>query len=317
MPIRTGVCRRSTSMISKGMPMQPAITVRYSAQRRRRANPTASVSSRAPNRIAPMPISSTVRVENSPIGRNTADRILGISRRSGFTFSSATQPLTRPTMPRLLVSKATPSTATSVPRIPRSRMINRTTVSTGCVSRPSSRLTFCQKVKRELGRETQPVDTVVRLIILERGIRGTLVAVLGVALLTSSRGIVGLVRGWVAELNVNPERRLIPRILSAVLRPVGQFSTRTVVLIAIGAILFGALELTEAVGLARRRRWAEYLTVIAGCIGIPFEIMEVLRRQTPVRIGILLVNVTIVIYLAWQKHLFGLRGGVATETERS
>jgi hypothetical protein len=25
----------------------------------------------------------------------------------------------------------------------------------------------------------------------------------------------------------------------------------------------------------------------------------------------------IVIYLAWQKHLFGLRGGVATETETS
>ena len=64
-------------------------------------------------------------------------------------------------------------------------------------------MTFWQKVKRELGRETQPVDTVVRLIILERGIRGTLVAVLGVALLTSSRGVVALVRGWVAELNVN------------------------------------------------------------------------------------------------------------------
>ncbi|TMF20602.1 MAG: DUF2127 domain-containing protein [Chloroflexi bacterium] len=152
-------------------------------------------------------------------------------------------------------------------------------------------MTFWQKVKRELGRETQPVDTVVRLIILERGIRGTLVAVLGVALLTSSRGIVGLVRGWVAELNVNPERRLIPRVVSAVLRPIGEFSSRTVLLIGIGAILFGALELTEAVGLARRRRWAEYLTVIAGCIGIPFEIMEVLRRQTPVRISILLINV--------------------------
>jgi len=27
--------------------------------------------------------------------------------------------------------------------------------------------------------------------------------------------------------------------------------------------------------------------------------------------------VAIVIYLAWQKHLFGLRGGVATETEKS
>ena len=85
-------------------------------------------------------------------------------------------------------------------------------------------------------------------------------------------------------------------------------------LIGIGALLFGILELTEAIGLARRRRWAEYLTVIAGCIGIPFELTEVLRRQTPIRISILVINVAIVIYLAWQKHLFGLRGGVSTET---
>ena len=178
-------------------------------------------------------------------------------------------------------------------------------------------MTLWQEVKRELGRETQPVDTIVRLIILERAIRGTLVFVLGVALLTNSRGAVRLVRQWVAELNVNPERRLIPRIISAVLRPIGQFSARTVLLIGIGALLFGMLELTEAVGLARRRRWAEYLTVIAGCIGIPFEVSEVMHRQTPVRISILLINVAIVIYLAWQKHLFGLRGGVATETETS
>jgi uncharacterized membrane protein (DUF2068 family) len=178
-------------------------------------------------------------------------------------------------------------------------------------------VTFWQKVKRELGRETQPVDAVVRLIILERAVRGTLVLVLGVALLTNSRGIVSFVRQWVAELNVNPERRLLPQILAAVLRPIGEFSSRTVLLIAIGALLFGALELTEAIGLARRRRWAEYLTVIAGCIGIPLEVSEVLRHQTPIRIGILVVNVAIVIYLAWQKHLFGLRGGVATETEKS
>ena len=178
-------------------------------------------------------------------------------------------------------------------------------------------MTLWQKIKRELGRETQPVDTVVRLIILERAIRGSLVFVLGLALLTRSRSVVSLVRQWVAELDVNPERRLIPRLLSTVLRPIGGFSSRTVLIIGIGAVLFGLLELTEAVGLARRRRWAEYLTVIAGCIGIPLEVGEVLNRQTPVRIGILLINVAIVIYLAWQKHLFGLRGGVATETETS
>jgi uncharacterized membrane protein (DUF2068 family) len=175
-------------------------------------------------------------------------------------------------------------------------------------------LTFWEKVQRELGRETQPVDTVVRLIIIERAVRGTLVFILGIALLTNSPRLVSLVREWVFELDANPERRLFPRLLATVLRPIGQFQPRTVLLIGIGALLFGILELTEAIGLARRRRWAEYLTVIAGCIGIPFELTEVLRRQTPIRISILVINVAIVIYLAWQKHLFGLRGGVSTET---
>src|ERR1700682_3196361 len=97
-------------------------------------------------------------------------------------------------------------------------------------------MTFWQEVKRELGRETQPVDTIVRLIILERAIRASLVFVRGVALLTRSRSVVSLVRQWVAELDVNPERRLIPRVLSTVLRPIGEFSTPTVLSIWVGGL---------------------------------------------------------------------------------
>jgi uncharacterized membrane protein (DUF2068 family) len=175
-------------------------------------------------------------------------------------------------------------------------------------------VTFWERARRELGRETQPVGLVVRLIIIERAVRGSLVLLLGITLLTRSQQIGRIVRQWVLELDINPERRLIPRVLVTVLRPFGLLSPRTVVIIGISALLFGLLELTEAVGLARRRRWAEYLTVIAGCIGIPFEVGEVLNRQTVVRIGLLLANVAIVVYLAWQKHLFGLRGGVGTET---
>lgn len=175
-------------------------------------------------------------------------------------------------------------------------------------------MTFWERARRELGRETQPVNTVVRLIIIERAVRGSLVLILGIALLTRSQQVGRLVRQWVSELNINPERRLIPRAVVAVLRPFGLLSTRTFVILGIGAILFAAIELTEAVGLARRRRWAEYLTVIAGCIGIPFEVNEVISKQTVLRISFLVINVAIVIYLAWQKHLFGLQGGVETET---
>ena len=178
-------------------------------------------------------------------------------------------------------------------------------------------MTFWQRVRRELGRETQPVDAIVRLIILERLVRGGLLLVAGIGLLTNSGRMLRLLRSWIADLNLDSDRGLIDRVLLAIIRPLGGLSPRSVLIIGAGTVLFAALELTEAVGLARRRRWAEYLIVIAGCIGIPFEVREVLHRQTPVRISFLVVNVAIVVYLAWQKRLFGLRGGEFGETRGS
>ena len=181
-------------------------------------------------------------------------------------------------------------------------------------------MSLWQNIKAELGRETQPVDTVVRLIILERGIRGSVLLLAGIGLLSRSRAILEQVRTWIFQLNlvqasaVSGSRGLLRGVALAILRPIGVLPPKTVVLIAVGIILFALLELTEAIGLARRRRWAEYLTVLAGTIGIPFEVHEVIARQTVLRVGFLVTNVAIVLYLAWHKHLFGLRGGRATES---
>jgi uncharacterized membrane protein (DUF2068 family) len=122
------------------------------------------------------------------------------------------------------------------------------------------------------------------------------------------------VRDWVADLDLNPGRGFFSNLLVTVLRPIGLLPPRTVHWIALGTVAFAALELTEAVGLARRRRWAEYLTVMAGTIGIPFELDAVRHHVTVLRVSFLLINVAIVLYLAWQKHLFGLQGGRAIPT---
>ena len=81
------------------------------------------------------------------------------------------------------------------------------------------------------------------------------------------------------------------------------------VLIAIGSVLYGLLELIEAVGLVLRRRWAEYLVVIATGFGIPIEVREVIVHPTLVRAGLLLINVGVVIYLVLRKRLFILDEG--------
>jgi uncharacterized membrane protein (DUF2068 family) len=73
---------------------------------------------------------------------------------------------------------------------------------------------------------------------------------------------------------------------------------------AIGVIAYAILEGTEGVGLAMRRRWAEYLTVIATGILIPYEAYEVIHRATLFKVGALLLNVAVVGYLAYRKRLF-------------
>ena len=83
---------------------------------------------------------------------------------------------------------------------------------------------------------------------------------------------------------------------------IGSFNHIT--LLAVSAIVYAALEATEGVGLAMRRRWAEYLTVIATGVLIPYEAYEVVARPTLFKVGALLLNLAVVGYLAYRKRLF-------------
>ena len=92
------------------------------------------------------------------------------------------------------------------------------------------------------------------------------------------------------------------QLLLRVLVYVGAFNH--ISLLAISAIAYAALEGTEGVGLAMRRRWAEYLTVIATGVLIPFETYEVIFHPSLFKVGALLLNLAVVGYLAYRKRLF-------------
>jgi uncharacterized membrane protein (DUF2068 family) len=77
------------------------------------------------------------------------------------------------------------------------------------------------------------------------------------------------------------------------------------------ALAYFVVELIEAIGLWHEKRWAEYLTVIATAGLMPFEILELSRKVTVIRVGALVVNLAIVVWLVWRKRLFGLNGGHA------
>jgi uncharacterized membrane protein (DUF2068 family) len=76
---------------------------------------------------------------------------------------------------------------------------------------------------------------------------------------------------------------------------------------------YGALEGVEAIGLWLGRRWAEYLTFVSTTVFVPFEIYELTKSVTALKVLTLIINLAIVVYLLFSKRLFGLRGGGRAE----
>jgi hypothetical protein len=69
----------------------------------------------------------------------------------------------------------------------------------------------------------------------------------------------------------------------------------------------------EAVGLWLGRRWAEYLTFVATVVFVPYEVYELIKSVSVLKVLALVINVAIVVYVLVAKRLFGLRGGGRAE----
>jgi uncharacterized membrane protein (DUF2068 family) len=115
----------------------------------------------------------------------------------------------------------------------------------------------------------------------------------------------------IGQSGQDPSRRFLTHATSRVL----DFDRHTVVVLMVSAVLYSIIEGVEAVGLWRERRWAEYLTALATAGFLPLEVHELIDRVTALRIGALVVNIAILVWLVWNKHLFGLQGGHATLVE--
>ena len=100
---------------------------------------------------------------------------------------------------------------------------------------------------------------------------------------------------------------------AALLTRLGHIQPHSLAVLAMFAGAYAVVSGFEAVGLWRERRWAEYLTVLATAGFLPLEIHELIRRVTFVRIGTFAVNIAILVYLVFAKHLFGVRGGIQME----
>ena len=90
-------------------------------------------------------------------------------------------------------------------------------------------------------------------------------------------------------------------------------STTNLYLLGTAVAAYAVLEGVEAIGLWLGKRWAEYLTFIATIVFVPYEIYELTKSISALKIVTLVINLAIVIYLVYAKRLFGVRGGGKVE----
>jgi uncharacterized membrane protein (DUF2068 family) len=67
--------------------------------------------------------------------------------------------------------------------------------------------------------------------------------------------------------------------------------------LSIGSFFYAAIVCTEATGLALRKRWAEYFTIVVTASFLPLETMELIHRVTPIKISVTIINIAILAYL--------------------
>lgn len=98
---------------------------------------------------------------------------------------------------------------------------------------------------------------------------------------------------WVEILRVDPDNRYIHKLLARLLT----VTPKQLEAASVGTFIYAGLLLTEGTGLLLRKRWAEYFTIITTAGLIPLEVYEISRHITAAKIGVLIINVGIVVYL--------------------
>jgi uncharacterized membrane protein (DUF2068 family) len=101
---------------------------------------------------------------------------------------------------------------------------------------------------------------------------------------------------WIEVLRVDPHNHYIHWVFEKL----SILDARKLKELSVGTFFYSALFLTEGIGLALRKRWAEYFTIVSTSLFIPLEVYELAKRVTLAKGILVLVNAAIVAYLVME-----------------
>lgn len=151
---------------------------------------------------------------------------------------------------------------------------------------------------------THSHQTGLAVIAVFKVVKGVLLLLLGLGLLRLVHAEIATLFSLLIEaLHLNADSR----IMHALVLKVDALQPHTVLVAGGVSLGYAGLLLLEGVGLWLERPWAAYLTVISTSLLLPFELYEVIDRVSVLRIGVLVLNSVIVLYLVAQLKQHALR----------
>jgi uncharacterized membrane protein (DUF2068 family) len=107
------------------------------------------------------------------------------------------------------------------------------------------------------------------------------------------RDVAAVTDQWVNAFRVDPHNHYIHWLLEK-LAKVDDHKLRE---LSVGTFIYAAVFLTEGTGLAFRKRWAEYFTIITTASFLPLELYEIIHHATVAKGVALVINIAVVVYL--------------------
>jgi uncharacterized membrane protein (DUF2068 family) len=127
-------------------------------------------------------------------------------------------------------------------------------------------------------------------------LKAVLFVLLGVgALKLLHKDLVDILTRLAIDMRFDPESHFV----NLVLEKVALIDAHRLRQISVAIFCYAALDVIEGTGLVLEKTWAEYLTLVLTASFLPWEIFEILRHVTWVKIILTIINMLVVVYLVY------------------
>lgn len=132
-----------------------------------------------------------------------------------------------------------------------------------------------------------------RAIATLEALKGIAVLLLGIALIFVHKHVEDYTESLLFHLHIDVDRRFGHALMSAAMK----LTDVRLLTILLAATSYATVRFIEGWGLWHRRVWAEWFALLSGALYLPWEILRITERPDWERVGVLVINIVIILYM--------------------